>query len=76
MSCKYLNRNIIIRKKLLNFILNYLSPTNKFIVSVSQNLDTLLTKRQKLLYLKYKNRQSNSIVNSSESKLNLLRKIA
>lgn len=59
---KQYRRQIIIKKIILNFLLNYLSPTNKFIVYLSQNLDKLISKSQKNIYIKYtkKHLRSNS----------------
>lgn len=53
MTNRVLSKHIIIRKKLLNFLLNYFSLTNKFIVYLSQNLDMLVAKRQRVLYMKH-----------------------
>lgn len=55
-----LRRKIITRKILLSFLLKYLSATNKLVVYVSQDLDKLITLRQKRLYLNYKKRNINS----------------
>lgn len=56
MTTKVLSNNIKVRKKLLNFLLNYLLPSNKFIIYLSQNLDMLVSKRQQSLYVKHKNK--------------------
>ncbi|WP_300382359.1 hypothetical protein [Clostridium sp.] len=53
---KGLRRKIIARKILLSFLLKYLSATNKLVVYISQDLDKLISIRQKGLYLKYKKR--------------------
>lgn len=58
MANNYINNHILIRKRLLNFLLKYLSPTNKFIIFLSQNLDKLVCRRQDLLYLKHRQKQS------------------
>ena len=41
-----LQRKINNRKLLLNTLLNYLKPTNKFMVYISQDLDKLIVKAQ------------------------------
>lgn len=64
---KGLRRKIMARKILLNFLLNYLSATNKLVVYISQDLDNLICLRQKKLYLRYRKRNINS---------NFLRKVA
>ena len=56
MTTKAITKHIQIRKKLLNFLLFFLSPTNKFIVFLSQNLDILVAKRQRVLYNRHKNK--------------------
>lgn len=45
------------RKVLLNFLLNYLSPSNRLIIMLSQNLDNHVVKYQKYLSYKYKKSQ-------------------
>lgn len=55
-----LRRKIMTRKILLSFLLKYLSATNKLVVYVSQDLDKLISLRQKRLYLNYKKRNVNS----------------
>lgn len=55
-----LRRKIMTRKILLSFLLKYLSATNKLVVYVSQDLDKLISLRQKRLYLNYKKRNINS----------------
>lgn len=42
------------KKALLNFLLSYLSPSNKIIIYLSQDLDKLISKYQKRMYIKYK----------------------
>ena len=64
---KGLRRKIIVRKILLNFLLKYLSATNKLVVYISQDLDKLISIRQKRLYLRYRKRNINS---------NLFKKVA
>ncbi|WP_418222586.1 hypothetical protein [Clostridium isatidis] len=51
-------RKILIRKKLLNFLLVFLSPRNKFILFLSQDLDKLITKSQKKAYNRYLKKKS------------------
>lgn len=57
---KGLRRKIMARKVLLSFLLKYLSATNKLIVYISQDLDKLISIRQKSIYLRYKNRNINN----------------
>lgn len=78
MTTKALKKHIRIRKRLLNFLLNYFSPTNKFIVSLSQNLDMLVTKRQRALYIKHKRKHIDRYLKSKTTlqKLNNYRNIA
>lgn len=54
-------KKLIFKKALLNFLLGYLSPSNKMIIYLSQDLDKLISKYQKGLYTKYrrKNLRSN-----------------
>lgn len=54
-------KKLILKKALLNFLLGYLSPSNKIIIYLSQDLDKLISKYQKGLYNKYrrKNLRSN-----------------
>lgn len=56
---KGLRRKIMTRKILLSFLLKYLSATNKLVVYVSQDLDKLISIRQRRLYLNYKKRNIN-----------------
>lgn len=53
MGKKY-RKKLILKKSLLNFLLGYLSPSNKIIIYLSQDLDKLISKYQKGLYIKYK----------------------
>ena len=46
-------KKILRRKKLLNFLLVYLSPRNKFVLFLSQDLDKLITKSHRKIYNKY-----------------------
>lgn len=77
MTNRDLNRNIIIRKHILNFMLNYLSPTNKLVVFLSQNLDMLVLKKQICIYKRYKKKYSNLYSQNKSSKNNnITQKIA
>lgn len=78
MTTNALKKHIRIRKRLLNFLLNYFSPTNKFIVFLSQNLDMLVTKRQRSLYIKHKNKHTDKYLKSKTNlqKINNYRNIA
>lgn len=46
--------NILFRKNLLNLLLMILSPTNKLVVALSQNLDKYIVLYQKKSFFKYK----------------------
>ena len=46
--------NILFRKNLLNLLLIILSPTNKLVVAVSQDLDKYIVLSQKKFFSKYK----------------------
>lgn len=70
MTTRALNKHIVIRKLILNFLLNFFSPTTNFIVSLSQNLDLLVARRQRLLYANHRNK------NCSSKSLKQLRKVA
>jgi hypothetical protein len=48
-----LEKKIIRRKILLNFVLNFLSPTNILVIKLSENLDKLVVMQQKHLLKKY-----------------------
>lgn len=50
---KKCRRQIMIKKAILNFLLGYLSPSNKFIIYLSQDLDKLISKSQKNIYRRY-----------------------
>ena len=60
--CK-LKCNILFRKYLINLLLLFFSPTNKFMVILSQDLDKYIVLYQKKLFFTYsiKNKISNSI---------------
>lgn len=46
-------KKMMFKKALLNFLLGYLSPSNKLIIYVSQDLDKLISSYQKSIYKKY-----------------------
>lgn len=56
MTNRVLVKQIAIRKRLLNLLLLCLSPGNKFIIYLSQNLDMLVAKKQNLIYTNHKKR--------------------
>lgn len=60
---KKYERKLILKKSLLNFLLRYLSPSNRLIIYISQDLDKLINKSQKNAYIKYirKNLHNNSV---------------
>lgn len=49
-----LNRKIIIKRAILNFLLKFLLPTNKIVLNLSQSLDKSVSLRQNQLYNTYK----------------------
>lgn len=54
--------NLIIRRSLLNLLLLFFSPSNKFIVVLSQNLDKHIVLYQKeLVSIYHKQHNSNSV---------------
>lgn len=57
MNLKSLRKKIRFNKILLNFLLLYLSPTNKLIIYLSQKLDTQVYTMQKILYKRYKKKK-------------------
>lgn len=61
MKTKSLHRKIKRNKFCLNFLLNYLSPSNILIIYLSQNLDKLICKRQKHIYIKYKKKSTGPV---------------
>ena len=61
MKIKSLHRKINRNKFYLNFLLNYLSPSNIFIIYLSQNLDKLICLSQKRMYRKYKKKSPKRI---------------
>ncbi|MBL4932328.1 hypothetical protein [Clostridium paridis] len=58
MKTKTIQRRINLEKTLLNFLLKFLSPTNSFVIYLSQHLDKLIVKGQLRLYKKYKRKHS------------------
>jgi len=52
--------NILFRKHLLNLLLLFFSPTTKFMVALSQNLDKFIVLYQKELISAYKHKRHNS----------------
>ena len=52
--------NILFRKHLLNLLLLFFSPTTKFMVALSQNLDKFIVLYQKELVYAYDHKQNNS----------------
>ena len=52
--------NILFRKNLLNLLLMILSPTNKLVVALSQNLDKYIVLYQKKSFFKYKYNHNSS----------------
>lgn len=57
MTIKKLKRKISFRKKLLNLLTRCLSPTNKFVVYVSQDLDKFISMHQKFIYTRHSGRK-------------------
>ncbi|ERK29812.1 hypothetical protein [Clostridium intestinale] len=53
-----LNRKIIIKRALLNFLLKFFLPTNRMVLNLSQSLDKSVSLRQNQLYKTYKNKLS------------------
>lgn len=53
MTRKKASNKIKRRKALINFLLNYLSPGNKIIVILSQNLDNHIVRYQRYLSYMY-----------------------
>ena len=55
-----LKGNIIFRKHLLNLLLLFFSPSTKFMIGLSQNLDKFIVLYQKELIYAYNHKQHNS----------------
>lgn len=64
MNKNKLQKQIYIRKKILNFFLHFLKRTNLIVVILSQNLDFFIQKEQKALYNSYSKKN-----NASKSKI-------
>lgn len=62
MNKKQLKQTIIIEKITLNFLLKFLSPSNSFIVYISQVLDKHVWRYQHLIYRTYKRKHSKKYV--------------
>lgn len=60
---KKCRQKLTLKKALLNYLLRYLSPSNRIIIYISQDLDKLISKSQKNIYIKYirKNYRSNQV---------------
>ncbi|SDO77064.1 hypothetical protein SAMN04488529_101374 [Clostridium gasigenes] len=71
-----LEKDIIIRKKLLNFLLKFFSPRNRLILYLSQNLDRLVYTRQKILYINHIKNESTPNCLTISKDLKRLKKIA
>lgn len=54
MTKKTLKRKILIRKTLLNVLLKYFAPTNRYIIYLSQNLDKHISIYQYYIYKRNK----------------------
>lgn len=59
MSKRELSNQIKRRKKLINFLLIFLSPTNKIMVTLSQDLDKHIYRYQRYLSVRYKKKHRN-----------------
>lgn len=59
MNKKSLKKKIILQKITLNLLLKFLSPRNRFVIYISQNLDEHIWQYQHLIYKKYKRKNSN-----------------
>ncbi len=59
MSKKSLKNKIILQKITLNLLLKFLSPKNRLVIYLSQNLDKHIWKYQHLIYKKYKRKHLN-----------------
>ncbi|MCR1949443.1 MULTISPECIES: hypothetical protein [unclassified Clostridium] len=57
---KKCRRQILLKKAILNFLLGYLSPSNRLIIYLSQDLDKLISKSQKNIYKRYVKRHFGS----------------
>ncbi|OOM73921.1 hypothetical protein CLPUN_42760 [Clostridium puniceum] len=52
--------NILLRKHLLNLLLLFFSPSTKFMIALSQNLDKFIVLYQKELFSSFNHKQNNS----------------
>jgi len=52
--------SILFRKHLINLLLLFFSPTTKFMVALSQNLDKFIVLYQKELISEYNHKENNS----------------
>ncbi len=59
-SFSKLKCNILFRKHLLNLLLLFFSPSTKFMIALSQNLDKFIVLYQKELISLYNHKQHNS----------------
>ena len=57
MNKKALKNKIILQKITLNLLLKFLSPRNRFVIYISQNLDKHIWKYQHLIYKKYRRKK-------------------
>lgn len=71
-----LEKDIIIRKNLLNFLLKFFSPRNRLILYLSQNLDRLVYTSQKILYINHIKNESTPNWLTISKDLKRLKKIA
>jgi hypothetical protein len=53
--------NILFRKHLLNLLLLFFSPSNRFIIALSQNLDKHIVLYQKILFLQHNSKSIKEI---------------
>lgn len=49
----FCKKKLKLERALLNLLLKILSPTNKLVIYISQDLDKVISKYQKRLYIKY-----------------------
>lgn len=52
--------NILLRKHLLNLLLLFFSPSTKFMIALSQNLDKFIVLYQKELFSSYNHKEHTS----------------
>lgn len=67
MTKKQLTRKIKQRKLLLNFLLKYFAPSNRYIIYLSQNLDKHVALYQRYLYVKNKKKRKKIQVASKKA---------